>query len=616
MNIPWGPVIFVDIAGSILMLLISFWCVAISWKLTREKPEDVFRSYLFLFTLSIVFFAVSRSFGHLIKQILLQSDMESYWQAISPFSGAVNTTAFVVIFAFGISFHRFQKTHTELEYYKNNLEEQIATRTEALENAKNILENILNNSNPINITGLNFDLLHVNKAYFEMWPKGNDGPGGIKCYESRPGVHCHTKNCPLTLIAEGLEEVIQEVSKDLGGENRNFIVTAKPFHDVDGHLIGMVESFQDITLRKKAEKALSESEERFRKMFESNPDPVILTKLADGQIVDINAAFVNTTGISRRDALNRNAEELGLWAETDKRQLFRERLRNNGAVSNFEVSFRVKGGGVRTGLVSASVLNVNEEPFVLIVIRDITAEKAAEKALIAMDQMKSEFISAAAHELNTPLSTMMGYTEFLRTPEEFGQFTDEQKHDFLNEIYENGEALSRIIDDLLNIGRIERGEAIPLVLQEHSFLEILRNKVKVFMTHNSSHVFHLELPDEAANPVLLIDRHRINQVLDNLLSNAVKYSPKGSRISIEGRPKKEGWEVRIEDQGIGMNADQISHIFDKFYRADASDTAVSGLGLGMSIVKQLVEAHGGRIWIKSVEGQGTTMTFNLPYAAK
>ena len=612
MSVPWSPVIFIDISGSVLMLLISCWCAVLAWQLTQKNPSDVFRSYLFLFTLAIVFFAVSRSFGHLVKQLLLLNNMEETWKQISPVSGAVNSITFVVIFAFGISFHRFQKVHAEIEYYKNTLEERIKTRTEELEKSRNTLESILNNSNPINITGINFDLLQANKAYYSLWPGGEDSAQPIKCYDSRPGAHCHTDNCPLALVIAGQEEVSQEVAKQIDGVVRTFIITARPFRDVDGRLLGMVESFHDITFSKQAEKAMRESEERFRKIFESNPDPVILAKLNNGEIIDVNAAFEAATGISRQAALNQNSEELGLWANPDARKLLRERLLSHGEVKNYEASFRVNGDQVRIGLVSVSILKVNEEPCLLLVIRDITTEKAAEKVLVEMDQMKSEFISTAAHELNTPLSTMMGYTEFLRNPENFGHFTAEQKHEFINEIYENGAALSRIIEDLLDIGRIERGEPTPLVLQEKDFGEVLRQKVKSFATHNVGHTFDLDLPDEPVTPALMIDRHRINQALDNFLSNAVKYSPKGTRIAIEGKPVKDGWQVKIKDQGIGMNAEQLGRIFDKFYRADASDTAIRGLGLGMSVARQVIEAHGGSIRVESTKGQGTTVTFNLP----
>jgi len=613
MNVPWTPVVIIDISGSVLMLLVSCWCAIYSWLLAREKPDDVFRNYLFLFTLAILFFAVSRSFGHLFKQILLLNDMEIIWKQISPFSGAVNSTAFVVIFALSISFHRFQKVHSEIEHYKDNLEEMIMIRTEELEKSRNTLENILNNSNPINITAENFDLLQANEAYYSLWPRIGTNKETIKCYESRPGAHCNTADCPLKLIVEGHEEVTQEVSKNLNGETREFIVTARPFKDVDGRLIGMVESFQDITLRKQAEDAMRESEERFRKIFESNPDPVILAKLGDGAIIDVNKAFVVVTGVARHKAAGNSLEELGLWADQSSRGPFRAILQDHGEVANYETAFRVKDGQIKTGLVSASVFRISNKPCVLLVIRDITTEKAAEQALIEMDRMKSEFISTAAHELNTPLSAMMGYTEFLHDPEEFGGFTEEQTNDFISEIYNNGKALSRTIEDLLDISRIESGKPIPLVLEKDDFMDVLTKRFKSFMTHDLKHTYRLDLPLKPVQSELLIDRHRINQALDNLLSNAMKYSPEGKDVVLTAREDKDGWETRIEDQGIGMNAEQLSRIFDKFYRADASNTSISGLGLGMSIVKQIIEAHGGSIRVESTEGRGTTVIFTLPY---
>ena len=109
-----------------------------------------------------------------------------------------------------------------------------------------------------------------------------------------------------------------------------------------------------------------------------------------------------------------------------------------------------------------------------------------------------------------------------------------------------------------------------------------------------------------------IDIYRVIQVLENLLSNAVKYSPGGDEIIIMGRPSRGGCEVVIEDHGIGMTPEQVDHVFDKFYRADASNTAVGGLGLGMNIAKQIIEAHGGSIRVESRKGEGSMVTFNLP----
>ncbi len=278
MTISWTPVIVVDIVGSALTLCISLLCAQSAWKWLQKKTDDIFRQYIFLLTLSIVCFAISRSFGHLIKQILLLNNMPAAWEHISPFSGAINSAIFIIIFAFGLYFHRVQKVHLEIEKYRRNLEEVVVERTgqlnesnKALQNEINerqhienelrranlTLENVLDSSSPLCITNVHFEIIKANKAYHEIWPKRNDSvEQRIKCYESRPGSLCHTDNCPLQQIINGRDELTVEAAKyESRGEHKTFIISARPFRDDTGNLIGIVESFQDITERILAENA-------------------------------------------------------------------------------------------------------------------------------------------------------------------------------------------------------------------------------------------------------------------------------------------------------------------------------------------------------------------------
>ena len=146
-------------------------------------------------------------------------------------------------------------------------------------------------------------------------------------------------------------------------------------------------------------------------------------------------------------------------------------------------------------------------------------------------------------------------------------------------------------------------------------LGFLEKTVEFYRDNETEYIFRFEIPDKPIKPEMLIDRHRIRQVLENLLSNAVKYSPKGNEIVLRGHESDEGWVVQVADQGIGMNPEQLERIFDKFYRADASNTAIGGLGLGMSIARQIVQTHGGNIQVKSTEGEGTIVTVHLPHTA-
>ena len=281
MTVTWTPVVLVDIIGSVLTLGISISCAHSSWAWSKQKTDDTFRHYVFLLTLSIVFFAISRSFGHLVKQVLLINNMPGIWAHISPFSGAINSAIFIIIFAFGIYFHRVQKVHTEVEAYRKNLESLVRERTGQLKEVNialqneiservqiekelrqsNItLENVLESANPLCITGLDFEILRANKAYMEIWPKVSTPEGRpVKCYESRPGQFCHTEQCPLQKIISGEEEVTAESAKYRTQEGTNtFIISARPFRDADNNLIGIVESFHNISDRIKAENTKAE----------------------------------------------------------------------------------------------------------------------------------------------------------------------------------------------------------------------------------------------------------------------------------------------------------------------------------------------------------------------
>lgn len=235
-----------------------------------------------------------------------------------------------------------------------------------------------------------------------------------------------------------------------------------------------------------------------------------------------------------------------------------------------------------------------------------------EKALKEIDRIRNEFISSAAHELNTPVCAIMGYAELLLDRDVNDRFDDEQKQEFLNEIYERGEALSRFIEDLLDISRIESGQHLALDRQPTNLLAFLDQQSAYFGTHYTQHSFRLDLPDAPKEPIISFDRRRLRQVIDNLVSNAIKYSSPATKVILQAKESTDGWEVRVIDHGIGMTGEQTTKMFDKFYRADSNDSAISGLGLGMSIARQIVEAHAGSIGVESRLGEGTIVSVFLP----
>jgi PAS domain S-box-containing protein len=242
--------------------------------------------------------------------------------------------------------------------------------------------------------------------------------------------------------------------------------------------------------------------------------------------------------------------------------------------------------------------------------RDISERKRAEEALRASDRMKTEFVTTVAHEFRTPLTAIQGYSELLLNLEDL---SPEERREFLSYINESSAELSRIVADLLDIARIEEGHGLSLILSPCSVKEMFGRVTPFLKTKVTTHRVEVTLAGE--DTLLKIDRGKMGQVLENLISNAFKYSPEGSLVQIRGAPIPEGYQISVADRGIGMTPEQVAKIFDKFYRVDTSHAAVKGVGLGMSIVKNIVEAHGGKIWVESVPGEGTTVRFTLPAPA-
>jgi PAS domain S-box-containing protein len=367
---------------------------------------------------------------------------------------------------------------------------------------------------------------------------------------------------------------------------------------------------RDLSRRQRRDRELRESEERFRQTFEANPDPVILADTEDGIIIDVNQAFEKATGISRLEAIGHNSEQLGIWEKKDMRHTFLDKLKHDGEVNNFEAEFRIPGEKTKTGLLSARIIIIESAPFFLIVIRDITKEKEAERMLIEMSNMKSEFISTAAHELRTPITGIMGYTELLSDRELAANFDETQKQDFRLEISNNCTRLAKIVDDILDVSRIETGQKLPLEIDYIAIKPMLKKAAQHFEIKTKRQI-DIEIKPDAPT-IISADEHRLRQVMDNLLSNAIKYSAPESEIRLTVAKQYNHCMFCVSDKGIGMSEDQVKHIFDKFYRADRSDTSVSGLGLGMSIVKQIIEEHGGEIHVKSIISHGTDICFTIP----
>jgi len=224
-----------------------------------------------------------------------------------------------------------------------------------------------------------------------------------------------------------------------------------------------------------------------------------------------------------------------------------------------------------------------------------------------LDRLKSEFIATAAHELNTPLTAVIGFSELLLSE----TFKDEQERtEYLTIILNKAHVLERIIEDLLNISRVESGRVIHIEKEDIDLAAMIQRVFDAYRREHPQLKFELNLP--ATKMEIVADAHKLEQVMENLLSNAVKFSEIGSTIIVTGQLSGGKARISVQDHGIGMTPKQKDQCFEKFYRAHSSDTSRPGLGLGLCIVKAIIEAHGGQISMVSEMDKGTTATVDIP----
>lgn len=349
-----------------------------------------------------------------------------------------------------------------------------------------------------------------------------------------------------------------------------------------------------------AEKRLAAQVNFLQVLMEDLPVPVFY-KDKTGRMLGCNRAFADFWGRSVDEIIGRSAEELyppedaslhsGKDAETleGERPLAYERV-------------VVGADGKRHDMIFHKTLYRDEDgkPAGIIgVMHDVTLQREA-------NRLKSEFVSTVAHEFQTPLATILGFSELLND----NTLGESDRAEALKTIIRKSEALSQMVDELLDMARLENGRPMLIEKEDCDLVRLLDEIVAGFRRRVASHVFHFER--SAAPLVVPADCKKLTRVIENLLSNAVKYSGAGSTVHIGAGMAGERCSIVIRDEGVGMTPEQVKQVFDKFYRANVTSKAPAGTGLGLFIVRSIVEAHRGEVRIDSSPGRGTTVTVFLP----
>jgi signal transduction histidine kinase len=236
-----------------------------------------------------------------------------------------------------------------------------------------------------------------------------------------------------------------------------------------------------------------------------------------------------------------------------------------------------------------------------VLFRDVTHEKE-------LDQMKDQLLSTVSHELRTPLAAIKGFTTTLLRQDV--RWDEATQRDFLKIIEEETDRLGELIDNLLDMSKIEAG-VLRVEKEPTQLRNVLRESIDRARRRSEAHWFVVDMP--AQLPRVWADGRRIRQVLNNLLENAIKYSPGGGQITVTAEVEGDHATVSVADSGQGIPAEFLDRIFQRFFQLDAANTRkTGGSGLGLSISKGIIEANGGKIWAESNPGKGSVFRFTLP----
>lgn len=351
---------------------------------------------------------------------------------------------------------------------------------------------------------------------------------------------------------------------------------------------------------------LLRNEERFRITVASLAEGVIVTD-TDGRVQFMNPEAEHLLGWPQQELVGMNLHDTVHVHTTDGMPIPVTDCPQHHAIASGKVyqsdheALRRRGGEIFPAAVIAAPLKAEERVVgTVVAFQDISLRKEVER-------MKDELISTVSHELRTPLTSLRGFVELMLMRD----YSRERQRQFLQIVHRETLRLNRLVDEFLDIQRMESGRQ-EYLMKPLALAPLLEDIVARYRQTDTLHTYHLELA--TGLPELVGDVERLQQVVENLLSNAVKFSPDGGAIMISAQRHADSVEVRVQDHGIGIPTEALGHVFEKFYRVEqpADRPRAAGTGLGLPLVQEIVAAHGGTVGVESSYGEGSSFWFTLP----
>ena len=391
--------------------------------------------------------------------------------------------------------------------------------------------------------------------------------------------------------------------KAADGIYRTHLTQANSLNDACGNMIMRIATSTDIHDQKEQVKQLAESEIYFRTLADETPFMVWKSD-AQGQCVYVNKKWVETIGVSFEESLGFGFNQIMLIDAANGEEDWLTAIRSQTAYQS-KFKLRISNGDLRWVISQANPYYLNNEfaGFIGSIV-DINGQEVASQALRELLDKKDEFLSIASHELKTPLTSVKAFIQLI----EKSISKEEKAFKFAQKASEQLLRLERLISDLLDVSKINAGK-LSYSEVEFDFHEMVEESVKSSQHSAPHHKLILEHSDPFRYNG---DKYRIEQVIYNLLSNAVKYSPEADTIIIKSTLYNNNVFFSVTDFGIGIDAENIGKILDRYYRVDETAMRFQGLGLGLFISNEILKRHKGQLWVESIKGEGSTFYFQLP----
>lgn len=414
------------------------------------------------------------------------------------------------------------------------------------------------------------------------------------------------------------------VSGTIGEENAVELLkqgaTDYVFKDLSRLGLAIRRALEEVELQreqKRTEKVMKEYLEQYSTMKSATLFGFILTD-EKGNLLDVNDAYCSMSGYTKEELLNLSVTDIEV---TEKPEEIAERIQRiiEFGTNQFESKHKAKDGRVFNIEVSMGFLNSKKQ--IIAFVRDITDRKLAEQELIKSkekaeesDRLKSAFLANMSHEIRTPMNGILGFADLLKEP----NLTSKKQQEYIKIIESSGVRMLNIINDIVNISKIEAG-LMEVNLTESNVNEQIEYIYTFFKPEVEQKGMQLFFKKSltSKDAVIKTDQEKIYAILTNLVKNAIKYTNEGFieygyRLNMDSKPAE--LEFFVKDTGVGILKDQQEAVFERFVQADSSNKmAYHGVGLGLSISKAYVEILGGKIWLESEEGKGSTFYFTIPY---